>query len=182
MSQPIKNPQWPLKRAISYFHRQTLEQLVENERTQHVWPEEIYPGFSSVNEERKRRAGNDHHKGWFADGSGMKSFRGHIISDDGAGNVTLQYTFNQYLRFVDIGVGAGTKADDVERARKVKYNKRYVSRWDRSLGRSHRPGIMPTLAHLESRLGTYLRDFYGWDFIQTIASIEDTAPQTVLKP
>lgn len=182
MSRPIANPQWPLKRAVSTFHRQTLAQLVENERTQKVWPEEIYPGFWQVNKERRERAHGDHRKGWFADGSGMNSFRGRVVSDDGAGNVTLQYTFNEYLRYVDIGVGAGVKADDVERARKVKYNRRYVSKWDRSLGRSHRPGIMPTLAHLESRLGTYLRDFYGWDFIQTIASLEDTAPQTVLKP
>lgn len=181
MSKPIAKPQWPLRRAVSTFHRDCLSQLARNMQTQHVFPTEIYPGFAEVNEERRERANNDHRKGWWAEGTGANSFKGRIVSDDNEGNVTLEYTFPQYLRFVDIGVGAGVKAEDVERTRKVKFKKRYVSKWDRSLGRSHRPGIMPELAHLETRLGTYLRDFYGWDFIQTIASIEETAPQTVLQ-
>ena len=176
MSKKIANPQWPLKRAVTTFHRQTLEQLLTNLQTQTVFPNEIYPGFTKVNEERKRQAHGDHSKGWFSTGEGAKSFQGRIVSDDDAGNVTLQYMYRQYLRFVDIGVGKGVKKDDVDRARNVKYKSRYISRWARSTaGFSSRPGIMPELAHLETRLGTYLRDFYGWDFIETIASIEDNS-------
>ena len=169
-----------MKEVISLFHKQTLQQLFENAQTQTVFPSEIYPGFRIVNEERKRKAHGDHSKGWFSTGEGMKSFQGRIISDDGAGNVTLEYQFREYLRFVDIGVGAGTKKSDVDRSKNVKWDKRYISKWARPVGHSHRPGIMPTLAHEETRLGNYLRDFYGWDFIQTIASIDDNAIEKVL--
>lgn len=182
MSKAMHNPQWPIKKAVSTFHRQTLESLLEGARTQHVFPTEIYPGFRKVNEERKRKAHGDHNKGWFASGEGANSFEGRIVSDDSAGNVTLQYLYRAYMKFVDIGVMAGVKAGDVERSKKAKYDKRYISAWSPFTSYSHRPNIQRTLAHTETRLGTYLRDFYGWDFIDTITSIEDKAIEVVLQP
>lgn len=182
MARPTGNPQWPLKRAVSRFHRDTLEQLRRNMETQKVFPNEIYPGFRKVNEERKRMAKGDHNKGWFASGEGARSFEGRILSDDGAGNVTLEYRYRQYLRFVDMGVMAGVSKEDVERSRKVRYYQRYIRKWAPKASFSHRPGIMPELAHTETRLATYLRDWYGWDFIDTIAGIEENAPKIVLQP
>lgn len=177
----IGNKQWPIKQAVSRFHRDTLEQLQRNTQTQHVWPTEIYPGFKKVNEERKRQAKGDHNKGWFASGEGAKSFEGHIVNDDGAGNVTLQYMFRQYMRFVDMGVMKGVKKDDVERSKKVRYFKRYIPSWAPQASFSHRPGIMPELAHTETRLGTFLRDWYGWNFIETISGIEGKAVEVTLQ-
>lgn len=182
MAQPTGNPQWPLKRAVSRFHRDTLENLRKNMETQRVFPNEIYPGFRKVNEERKRRAHGDHNKGWFATGEGARSFEGRIVSDDGAGNVTLEYRYRQYLRFLDIGVMAGVKKEDVDRSRNVRYYQRYIRKWAPKASMSSRPGILPELAHTETRLGTYLRDFYGWDFIDTIRGLEENAVEVVLRP
>lgn len=180
MSRPIAKPKMPLRSVVSLFHQQTLEQLGVNMQTQTVFPNEIYPGFRKINEERERKAKGDHNKGWFSTGEGAKSFRGEIVSADDAGNITLRYHYRQYLRFVDIGVGAGVKKGDVDRSRNVKFKQRYISRWAREIGFSQRPGIMPEFAHLETRLGQYLRDFYGHDFIDTIASIADDAVEVVL--
>ena len=182
MSNPIAKPRMPMKRVISMFHQQTLEQLGVNMVTQHVYPTEVYPGYKKINEERKRKAHGDHTKGWFATGEGVKSFVGKIVSDDSAGNITLRYEYRDYLRFVDIGVGQGVKKTDVDRSRNINFKKRYISKWARSTaGFSHRSGIMPEFAHLETRLGEYLRDFYGWDFIDTIASVDENAVQKVLQ-
>lgn len=170
-----------MREVISLFHRQTLEQLVENYHQQYVYPVEVYPGFAKVNAQRREKAHGDHNKGWFSTGEGEKSIHGRIVSDDGVGNVTLEYQFRQYLRFVDIGVGQGTKKEDVDRSRPVKWDKRYISKWARPVGHSHRANLMPTLAREETRLGNYLRDFYGWDFIDTIAGIDDNAVEKVLQ-
>ena len=180
MARPTGNPQWPLKRAVSRFHRDTLEQLRRNMETQKIFPNEINAGFRKVNEERKQAAHGDHSKGWFATGEGARSFEGRIVSDDGAGNVTLEYRYRQYLRFVDMGVMAGVSKEDVERSKKVRYYQRYVRKWAPRASFSHRPGIMPELAHTETRLATYLRDFYGWDFIDTISGIEENAVEVML--
>lgn len=182
MSKPIASPRWPIKKAVSKFHRDTLENLAQNIQTQRVFPAEIYPGFTKVNEERKRRAKGDHNKGWFATGEGARSFEGRILESDDAGHVTVEYRYRQYLRFVDMGVMAGVKKEDVERSKKVNFRQRYIRQWAPRASFSHRPGIMPTLAHMESRLGTFLRDFYGWDFIETIAGIDENAPKIVLQP
>lgn len=167
------NPQWPLKRAVSTFHRQTLEQLGMTQVTQHVWPTEIYPGFRLVNQYRK-----EHHQ-WYSTGEGRRSFQGRIVSDDNAGNVTLEYSFLRYMRFAEMGVGAGVRADDVERQRKADHRRRYT-RWNRSLGMAYRPYLRMEFNHLETRLATYLRDWYGWEFIRTIEGFADDTIQVIL--
>lgn len=167
----LKKP-WPIERAVSVFHEQTLEQLGMTGDTQHVWPEEIYPGFRKVNEERKRKAGGNPAKGWFSTGEGRKSIEGKIVSMNGPADITLSYSILRYMRFVDMGVGAGTKKDDVDRARKANWKSRYT-KWNRAVGMSHRPFWRMELAHEETRLGMYLRDWFGHEFIETIEGLGD---------
>lgn len=146
---------FPLNEIISDFHRQTLEQLEVNLVTQRVWPTEVYPHYGEINEIRRMTGG------WFSTGAGARSFRGSIVNADEAGNVTLEYSFNDYMRYVDIGVGGRTSANEVDRSKNVRYKSRYISSWDRSKGRSSRPGIMPEFRHLQTRILNYLVDFYG---------------------
>ena len=125
---------------------------------QHVWPTEIYPGFAAINAIRKS------HGEWAATGEGAKSFEGTLISaDEASGFVTMAVRYNDYLQYVDIGVGAGRKSEDVERGRKVRYKNRYTQ-WQPRSGKSHRPAIMPEIRHLATRLSDYTADFYGNKF------------------
>ena len=146
---------YPLRYIANMFLEQTLKDIQLNLKTQHVWPTEVYPGYRTINEIRKRN-----HL-WYSTGEGAKSFEGNIIRvDEESGIAELAVRYNDYMQYVDIGVGAGRKADDVERGKKVKYTTRYTA-WDPSSRKSHRPAILPTLRHLATRLGDYCEDYYG---------------------
>ena len=157
MPEPIKNPLFPLNYVIKKFYEQTLEQIDVNLMTQKIWPTEIYEGYAIKNEANKRD-GLPH-----STGEGSKSFRGKIVSADKADNVTLIFSFNHYMRYAELGVGTGVKAEDVERDKNVKYTNRYISLWDRSRGLSHRPAIFAELRHLQHRVRDYIVDFYGYE-------------------
>lgn len=150
----IQNPLFPVHDVISDFHQQTLAQLEHNFATQRIWPYEVYPGYREVNEARKKMGA------WYSTGEGYRSLDGSIVSADEA-NVTMEYRFNDYLRYVDIGVGGRTSAGDVERGKNVRFRSRYIGRWNRAGGSSHRPAIMAELRHLQTRVRDYLVDFWG---------------------
>lgn len=152
----------PLRYIADVFKAQTLGQLKSNMQTQRVFPYEIYPGFHTVNEYRKQRAGGNHNKGWFADGEGVNSFEGIVYqADENSGMVTMGFRFASYMQYVDIGVMRGVHAEDVNRSKNVKFKQRYISKWNPAGGASHRPGIRPELNHLLSRLESYVQRYYN---------------------
>lgn len=152
---PVANPQMELRRYITQFHKDTLDQIDINLATQQVWPTEVYPGYKKVNELRKKR------KQWHSTGKGRRSIKGKIVAADDIDNITLEYSFLNYMRFAEIGVGQGVSASDVDRSKNVKYKNRYISSWDRSEGRSHRPSIRSEVNHLARRIEMFVCDFYG---------------------
>lgn len=152
---PVIRPPMDLRRAITKFHKDTLEMLELGGAVQHVWPVEVYPGYKQVNERRKRE------HGWHSTGKGMKSFRGAIKSADDIDDIYLTYSFNRYMRFAELGVGAGTSAENVDRSKNARFDRRYISSWDRSQGRSHRPFIRREVNHLSRRIERYLCLAYG---------------------
>ena len=150
----IQNPLFPIHEVISDFHQQTLNQIEANFATQRIFPYEVYPNYREINEIRKKTGG------WYSTGEGARSFEGSIVNANDA-NVTLEYRFNDYLRYVDVGVGGRTTANDVERGKNVRFRSRYIGRWNRSQGRSHRPAIMAEFRHQQRRIRDYLADFWG---------------------
>ena len=167
---PLGTPYIRLNRMAELFLEQALTQLKINTGTQHVWPSEIYPGFRLVNEERRK------HGGWYSTGEGENSFEGKFLRRAGEKDTHLimEVSYNDYLSYVDIGVGAGTKAEDVERGKKARYNQRYTNKWDRKEGRSHRPAMMMELRHLQTRLRNYLADYYGnKTYVKMLEAIPD---------
>lgn len=162
---PVGRPQMDLRRTITQFHKDTLEQISINMATQQLWPHEVYPGYREVNAKRKRQ------KGWYSTGRGARSFKGRIVSADEMGDITLEYSYLAYLKFPEIGVGQGTKAEDVERGKNVNFRQRYISSWDRKSGKSHRPfGLRSEFNHLATRIENYLLDFYGEQFKANIVN------------
>ena len=146
---------FPMRYIADLFKQQTLQQLQINMMTQRIWPFEVYPGYRVRNERR------DTLGGWVSTGEGIKSFEGSVIeADEETGMVTMAFRFNDYMQYVDIGVGAWGKAEKIERSRKVRYRNRYAN-WVPSGGKTHRPAIQPELNHLLTRLEDYVSDFYG---------------------
>jgi hypothetical protein len=146
---------FPMRYIADLFKQQTLQQLQINMMTQRIWPYEVYPGYRVRNERRKTLGG------WVSTGEGIKSFEGSVIeADEETGMVTMAFRFNDYMQYVDIGVGAGRKAEDVNRSKNVKFKQRYVSKWNPAGGATHRPGIRPELNHLLTRLEGYVQRYY----------------------
>lgn len=144
----------PLRYVANLFKEQTLDQLQINMMTQHVWPRAVYSTYPEVNEYRRQ------HGGWYSTGSGYKSFEGVVYeADENTGIVSMGFKFNDYMQYVDIGVGAWGKADDIERSKKVRFKSRYTS-WAPGKGRSHRPGIRPEINHTLTRLENYVQSYY----------------------
>jgi len=156
MARPIQDPAFSIQDTARWYLKDTLTQLFINTKTQCIYPTEIYKGFSAINDARGARGQ------WHAEGEGAKSFRGSIVSATDS-DWTYEFTYNDYMRFVDMGVGLGTKYNDVDSNRKARYNARYVKKWQRyGAGHSQRPAIMMELRHLQSRMQNYLVDFYGY--------------------
>lgn len=169
MPKPIQAPAFDFKDTARWYLGDVLRQLKINTETQCIFPKEIYSGFRAINTARGARGQ------WHAEGVGVNSFQGRIVNDTPEG-WTYEFTYNDYMRFVDMGVGLGTKYDDVDSARKANYSRRYIRSWKRyGAGRSQRPAIMMELRHLQSRMQNYLVDFYGYQGeAQMIKAFEDS--------
>lgn len=175
MGQPIKNPMFPFSRVAARFFQQTINQLEVNTMTQHIFPKEVYNGYAIVNQKRKDM-GN-----WYSTGEGAKSFTGHIVEAGENGKVTMAFQFNEYMRFAEMGVGMGTKYEDVQNSKKARFQTRYISKWNRKAGSSQRPAIMMELRHLTQRIGNYLTDFYGYEgAVRMINTFEECSPIKIL--
>jgi hypothetical protein len=150
---------FPMRYVADLFKDQTLQQLKINMMTQRIWPFEVYPGYR-VRNERRRTLG-----GWVSTGEGIRSFEGQVIeADENTGMVTMAFRYNDYMQYVDIGVGAWGKAEDIDRGRKVRYRNRYTQ-WQTTGGKTHRPAIQPELNHLLTRMEDYVEDFYGKRYV-----------------
>ena len=147
----------PLHHAVSRFHSQTLQMLRANAITQAIYPTEVYPGYAVINKARESRGE------WHSEGKGARTFDGRVIEASDESHVTMQFDVLNYMRYVDLGVGAGTKADEVERSRKAHYKRRYEPHWNARAHRRHRPFLYMELRHLAGRMERYLLDFYGYE-------------------
>ena len=124
MAVQIYKPKIPLVEGVRQIADDFDANLQRDTETQCIFPKEIYSGFRAINDARGARGQ------WHAEGEGVNSFKGRIVNDTPEG-WTYEFTYNDYMRFVDMGVGLGTKYNDVDSARKAHYSRRYVRSWKR---------------------------------------------------
>lgn len=120
--------------------------------------------------------------------SGMKTGTGKALNTlettarGSQGEWVMSIQFNDYLRFVDMGVGRGRKIETVERGRKARQSRRYVQRWNPALGETHRPHLLMEQRHLQARLQNYFEDYYGKTFAFELLTIfNETNPKIEYK-
>lgn len=148
-------PAMSVRQTLELFMNQTLQNLRVNMNTQAVWPREVYRGYSTVNENRRLRGQ------WYSTGHAAQSFQAYIQNPDELDEMVMTFTQPEYLRYVDLGVGKGTHAEDVDRDTKASYKRRYTPSWNRKKGKSHRPHLMMEYRHLARRLSNFALDWYG---------------------
>jgi len=156
----------PLGEVINTYAKQSATQLEVNYRTQHVWPTEVYSGYRAINEMRRR------YGQWHSTGEGAKSFR-YSVNGSNPDDIVVVFSFNDYLRYADIGVGQGVKAFDVERSKKANFKRTYTSKWNRDRGRSHRPFLMMEMRHLQRRMENHLVNYYQYRGEVWVGFLED---------
>lgn len=156
MSVQIFNPKKPLNKVIRQWAAETTIALQGNFKTQQIFPFEVFPGWKQINQRRKD-AGLT-----YSTGEGYRSLVA-VGFGNTPGDAGVKITYNDYLRFVDMGVAGGRPYSSVEHARKARHTKRYVQFWEPTKGESHRPAIMMEARHLQHRMQIYLEDFYGWE-------------------
>lgn len=152
----VKQSIFPLSKVMHDFVEQTENQMRWQFATQKIWPYEVYPGYAAVNKEREESGQ------WFSTGEGYKSIRGQLVSATTAGDVTIKFSYLDHLSFADMGVGAGTKWENVQTSKKANFRTRYIRKWERPKGQSHRPALLYQIRHLTYRIQGYLADFYGY--------------------
>ena len=164
MVTPIERPRRSVHEMLQIFAGQTEEDLEVNFMTQRIWPYEVYPGYAD--KVRKHKKGNAH-----PNGEGLRSF--HVyIENDNPFQMTLVGQYNDYLKYVDIGVGGWGDASDIERSRKAKWDRRY-NKWNVSQKKTSRPAIMMQFRHLLTRMRNYAVDYYGYEGLGTIIPMVD---------
>ena len=144
MAQQSKSPQQTLQQMA----QESLETIQKNFRTQGIFPFEVYPGYAAKNRGKEGKPGE-----WFSTGEGYKSFSFSVpnASDTAA---EIDFFYNAYLDFVDMGVGKGRKWDAVQHNYNARYSQRYT-RWDAASGLTHRPAFAMEFRHLRSRMRNY---------------------------
>lgn len=170
MAVQIEKPTRPINVVLKEFANDLKQALAENFTTQKIYPlGEVYPGYYQVNFQRFTKGQ------WYSTGEGAKSFETQVHCS--TGNEAIVLRFNEYLRFVDMGVGMGTSYGDVKSERKAHHSRRYITMWHRKEGESHRPAIMMEMRHLEHRMIRYFEDFYGREISSAVLkSFEGLTP------
>lgn len=181
---PAESEKDPISKVARKYLDWNIQDIKKNMLTQCVYPAEVYTGYRKVNEMRKRRGM------WYSTGEGRESFSGRVYeADDARGQFTIGIQFNDYLRYVDLGVGltgsprdpaAHITVDKVQRGKPMDWRSRYIrGKWNRRKGKSHRPAIMRTIRRLCTRYENYMADFYGEQggvvIINSLAGIMDNA-------
>ena len=174
MARALATPVIPCSRILQLFKDQAETQLELNAITQFTFPREVYRGYHHVNEVRRMKGQ------WYSTGKGAISFVGKVV-DPTPTHATLAFSFLDYMRYVDMGVGEGTPYGDVEGGAKARFKNRYIKVWNRREGKSQRPAIMMEMRHVQRRMMDYLVDWWGNDAtVKLVETFEGMSPIQVI--
>lgn len=152
----------PIGQKLNIWAHETLEAIHQNFKTQGIFPEgEVYPGWFEKNAAIR---GNS----WQSTGAGFDSFYFHILQasemlDVGVRDWAVDFMYNYYLNFVDMGVGRGRPITKVNRTMAADRDIRYMDSWNPKEGSTQRPAIAMEFRHQATRMRNYMANRYKYD-------------------
>lgn len=152
----------PIGQKLYLFCHETLDAIHRNFRTQGIFPEdEVYPGYKEKNDAAKGSS-------WKSTGHGFASFYFHIlhaseIAELGVRDFAVEFMYDAYLDFVDMGVGKGRPISKVNRTLNADFNLRYMTSWNPKEGSTQRPAIAMEFRHQAERMRKYMMNRYNYD-------------------
>lgn len=147
---------------LQIWAHETLEAIHKNFKTQGIFPEEeVYPGWNAKNAAVRGDS-------WKSTGQGFDSFYFHILHaseslDVGVRDWAVEFMYNYYLNFVDMGVGKNRPISKVNRTLSADHDIRYMSSWNPAEGSTQRPAIAMEFRHQTARMRTYMANRYGYE-------------------
>lgn len=157
---PIHIPK-PVSVKIREVAHETIEAIQRNFATQGIFPKgEAYAGWFEKNAQA-------HGSEWKSTGAGADSLYFHIQQvgqqfDVGVRNWAIEFIYNYYLKFVEMGVGKGRPWSKVKHIANATRDSRYMESWNPSEGSTHRPAIMMEFRHQSGRLRMYMEHHYKY--------------------
>ena len=161
-SPPTYHKPIPISKKLELWTKETLEALRRNFRTQGIFPVgEVYGGWFEKNANTKGST-------WHSTGAGFDSFYFHVLHaseqfDVGVRDWGVEYVYDYYLKFVDMGVGKDRPIDKVNRRLSATHDVRYMSSWNPSEGSTQRPAIMMEFRYQAARMRRYMANRYKYD-------------------
>lgn len=147
---------------LQIWAHETLEAIHKNFKTQGIFPEdEVYPGWFAKNAAVKGSS-------WQSTGAGFDSFHFHILHaseslEVGVRDWAVEFMYNYYLNFVDMGVGKGRPISKVNRTLSADRDIRYMSSWNPKEGSTQRPAIAMEFRHQAERMRKYMANRYNYE-------------------
>lgn len=162
----------PISQKIRLWAEETLQAIEKNFQTQGIFPaSEVYTGWFEKNEQQK----GSH---WYSTGAGFDSFYFHVLHasqdfDVGVRDFAIEFMYNYYLNFVDMGVGKGRPISKVKRTLSADRDIRYMASWNPSEGSTQRPAIAMEFRHQATRMRKYMANRYKYDAQVVVLNVLD---------
>ena len=131
------------------------KRLQRNFETQHVWPRGYpgpYIGYRNTPAAKRHLKRNPRRS--------INSLYADIYNGAGGDTEKIEFFFDNYLRFVDMGVGYDQKIEAVDNSSPANWRSLYKT-WDGQGDRQSRPILSMEVRHQLRRLQTLVSSFYG---------------------
>lgn len=154
--------------ALEKWAWYTLQSIKDNFRIQRISP--FYP-YTPVgkNNPFKQSTGNLYNSIYYK-----------VLNAAGGDRSRVDFFFNYYALFVDLGVGRGQKYDHVDNAQRRKRSKRYKP-WKGQGDRQSRPAVIPELRYQSLRLSRLMAMRYAINTIRPLFTHSSENPFYVEK-
>lgn len=160
LKQPIA-----LDKKLELWAKDTLEAIKANFSTQRVYPFEPYPQYAE-----KNKRNTDHNRHAF------DTLFAQVREYAGGDSFKIDFFFNYYLYFVDMGVGRAQPISKVSRSRNAQHDQRYAE-WRNKGDRQSRPILNMEFNHQRRRLIRSLESRYAQlGQLYIIHGLEGTTP------
>lgn len=168
-----------VKKAWLNWANNLTKQLQNNYDSQKIFPRGYpgpYPGYLAINAKKKEGKG-----AWKSTGESIRKLYADVYNGAGGMPELIIFYFRYYLQFADMGVGKGTKYEQVDNAAKAHWGRLY-KKWgntnydgrtvkkskvasvktpSKQRARRSRPHLMMEFRHQLTRLELIVTEYYS---------------------
>lgn len=158
-----------LNQTLERWAWYTLQSIRDNFRIQRISP--FYP-YSPAGKKGKSNPFRE------STGNLYNSIFYKILNAAGNDHAKVDFFFNYYALYVDLGVGRGQSYSQVDNAQKRKRHKRY-KKWKGPGDRQSRPAVVPEIRYQSNRLARLLATRFAIQAVRPIYMLASDNPDYI---